>query len=432
MNPVLPPLGETRKETVSQGGGVSILLSGGDEQSEPESVHSSALNVDLHGRVEGAASERGEAAPAAALPCQYSNNCIGNGIGQFQSAPLSPYRKKSRHRLEMAIEWMVEEYGIERVGLLTLSFGVPGSGRGSLETFLLREQAKDLEFVQARWHSFRSNVIAVRYPDWICILEPHKDGVWHIHVVVATKEDIRTGTDVETLSNYKLPYWLRRGKHLRNEALAAEWKALRETACKYRFGRVELLPIKKTKEAFSRYLGKYLTKTFNLVPPGRRHRLVRFSRGVGRHFSMRFSIVGLGNLIYRTRLKLAASMLWFKDYGDFAEYFGARWNYYLRDIIAGIPIPLVFGKGNFETGVASKLLNLFAENPVPFLDPESKQKMTAACRGLWHRFEELAFDAPATVHWREKRPPEADNIDVGPLTEADLQDDLFRPSDVPF
>jgi hypothetical protein len=334
--------------------------------------------------------------------------------------------------LELAIEWMVEEYGIERVGLLTLSFGVPGSGRGSLETFLLREQAKDLEFVQARWHSFRSNVIAVRYLDWICILEPHKDGVWHIHVVVATKEDIRTGTDVETLSNYKLPYWLRRGKHLRNEALAAEWKALRETACKYRFGRVELLPIKKTKEAFSRYLGKYLTKTFNLVPPGRRHRLVRFSRGVGRHFSMRFSIVGLGNLIYRTRLKLAASMLWFKDYGDFAEYFGARWNYYLRDIIAGIPIPLVFGKGNFETGVASKLLNLFAENPVPFLDPESKQKMTTACRGLWHRFEELAFDAPATVPWREKRPPEADNIDVGPLTEADLQDDLFRPSDVPF
>lgn len=38
MNPVLPPLGETRKETVSQGGGVSGSLSGGDEQSEPESA----------------------------------------------------------------------------------------------------------------------------------------------------------------------------------------------------------------------------------------------------------------------------------------------------------------------------------------------------------------------------------------------------------
>jgi len=46
----------------------------------------------------------------------------------------------------------------------------------------------------------------------------------------AVKADIRTGTDVETLSNYKLPYWMRRGKHLRNEALAAEWQVLREFA----------------------------------------------------------------------------------------------------------------------------------------------------------------------------------------------------------
>jgi hypothetical protein len=237
---------------------------------------------------------------------------------------------------------------------------------------------------------------------------------------------------LETLSNYKLPYWMRRSKHLRNEALAAEWKALRETACKYRFGRVELLPIKKTKEAFARYLGKYLTKTFHLVPPGRRHRLVRFSRGVGRHFSMRFSIVGLGNLIYRTRLKLAASMLCFKDYSDFVEYFGSRWNYYLRDIIASIPIPLRFGKGDFKTGVAAKVLNLFAENPGPFLDPELKQKMTAAHRMLWFKFEELAFEAPARAHWREARPQESDNIDVGPVTEADLHDDLFRPPDLPF
>jgi hypothetical protein len=82
----------------------------------------------------------------------------------------------------MAIEWMVNKYGINHVGLLTLSFGVPGSGRGSQATKELRELAKDLDFVQKRWASFRSNVIAVRYKDWICILEPHKDGVWHIHV----------------------------------------------------------------------------------------------------------------------------------------------------------------------------------------------------------------------------------------------------------
>ena len=34
---------------------------------------------------------------------------------------------------------------------------------------------------------------------------------------------------------------------------------------------------------------------------------------------MQFSVWSLGNLIYRTRLKMAAEMLHFQDYGDFAD-----------------------------------------------------------------------------------------------------------------
>jgi hypothetical protein len=48
------------------------------------------------------------------------------------------------------------------------------------------------------------------------------------------------------------------------------------------------------------------------------------------------------------------------------------------------------------------------------------------------RLTKLAFEAPATAHWREARSPEADNIDAGPVTEADLYDNLFRPLDAPF
>ena len=45
-------------------------------------------------------------------------------------------------------------------------------------------------------------------------------------------------------------------------------------------------------------------------------RLVRFSRSLSRRFTMRFSLHTLGNLIHRTRLKLAASMLgWEHDRG---------------------------------------------------------------------------------------------------------------------
>ena len=46
-------------------------------------------------------------------------------------------------------------------------------------------------------------------------------------------------------------------------------------------------------------------------------------------------------------------MLHFQEYGDFADYFGSRWHYYLGEIIASIPVPLVFGKGQFQSGVAA-------------------------------------------------------------------------------
>ena len=177
------------------------------------------------------------------------------------------------------------------------------------------------------------------------MFELHRDGVWHIHVVVATKKDIRTGTNIEVLSNYKLPYWMRRGRHLRNEALAKEWKELREIACKYRFGRVELLPVKKSGEAVGYYLGDYLVKTYNKIPRGQRCRLVRFSKNINHAIDPKFAILGIGNLIYRTRLKIAAGMLNFQEFGDFAEYFGSKWNFLLKNDIAWIPIPFRFSKG---------------------------------------------------------------------------------------
>jgi hypothetical protein len=409
-------------------------LVGALNRAEPDSEHncSPVLRPDVvpTGEVEGAGAVRPVRAARPALPCHNSNSCIEKE--KWKSEPLSPYRKKSRHRLITAIEGVVRKHGVNRVGLLTLSFGVPGSGRGSEATRELREQAKDLDFVQARWHSFASNVVTRRYEDWICVLEPHRDGVWHLHVAVSTKADIRTGTDVETLSNYKLPYWMRRGKHLRNEALAAEWQVLRETCCKYRFGRVELLPIKKTGAAVARYVAGYLSKSFGLVPAGRKNRLVRFSRSLSQRFTMRFSPHTLGNLIHRTRLKLAASMLHFEEYGDFADYFGSRWHYYLGQIIASIPVPLVFGKGQFESGVAAMMLREFVQDPLPYLDEAGKKSMIAAHSGLLRKFTELAFDESAEARWQESRPEEADNIDVGPVTETDFQGDLMEASGDPF
>lgn len=331
----------------------------------------------------------------------------------------------------LAVEWMVWKYGIERVGVLTLSFGVPGSGKGSYETWELRQQAKHWNFVQKRWQSFRTNVVAVRYADWVCVFEMHKDRVWHIHVVVVTKEDIRTGTDIETLSNYKLPYWQRRGKHLRNEALAAEWADLRRICCRYRFGRVELLPVKKSGEAVGLYLGDYLVKTYNSIAGGKRCRLIRFSQRINEVITSPFSIVGLGQLIHRTRLKIAADMLRLTDYGDFAEYFGPQWNYFLKNIFAWIPMPCRFVKGDFESGTAARVLAGYAEQPKLYLDDRGKAKIDQVACELWRRLRE-ALEENQEARLKYQLNYLSDHWGDRPLTAADMQDDLFDSPDNPF
>jgi len=99
---------------------------------------------------------------------------------------------------------------------------------------------------------------------------------------------------------------------------------------------------------------------------------------------------------------------------------------------AAIPVPLVCGKGQFESGVAAKVLREFAQDPFPYLDEAGKKKMMAAHSDLLRKFTELAFDEAAEMRWEESRPMEADNIDVGPVTETDLQGDLLEASGYPF
>jgi hypothetical protein len=194
----------------------------------------------------------------------------------------------------------------------------------------------------------------------------------------------------------------------------------------------ELLPIRKTGETLARYVAGYLSKSFGLVPSGRKHRLVRYSRNWSHKITMRFSPHTLGNLIHRTRLKLAASMLHFEEYGDFADYFGPRWHFYLGDIIASIPVPWKFAKGDFESGLAAKVLRGFAEDPFAVLSKEEKAQMTAAHGALLRKFTDLAFDESAEVRWQESQPTEADNIEVGPVMATDLQADLIEASGNPF
>jgi hypothetical protein len=100
-----------------------------------------------HGEGPAVDATGGAGGAAAALPCQYNDNCIEKRKSRKKLlARLTPNQRSVRHKVILAIELMVAKHGLERVGVLTLSFGVSDSGRGSFETWSLRQQAKVFGF----------------------------------------------------------------------------------------------------------------------------------------------------------------------------------------------------------------------------------------------------------------------------------------------
>jgi hypothetical protein len=160
--------------------------------------------------------------------------------------------------------------------------------------------------------------------------------------------------------------------------------------------------------------------------------LVRFSRRINQAISTKFSIHGLGQLIYRTRLKIAAQMLGFTEYGDFADYFGPRWNYLLKNDIAWVPVPFHFLKGDFESGVASVVLAEYAEQPEKYLDARGKKKMGDVSWNLWRLLREVLDEDDTEERLERQFMRFGDNVVDGPLTRDDLQDALFHGSENPF
>jgi hypothetical protein len=76
-------------------------------------------------------------------------------------------------------------------------------------------------------------------------------------------------------------------------------------------------------------------------------------------------------------------------------------HYYLGAIIATIPVPFVFEKDHFKSGVATKVLMDYAEDPHPSLDEAAKKKMSMVQSDLLRKFTDIAFDESAKVRWRE-------------------------------
>lgn len=255
------------------------------------------------------------------LPCRSLETTQSNGKGKPTPEGLTGPRKKVALALSWNVANLCKEWGIERVGFLTLTFA---------------DHVTDPREAQRRFNSLATNVLRKRYPAFVAVLERQKSGRIHYHLLVVLPDDIRTGIDFDAIANgdYKTA----------NKPLRLEWAYWRKTAPVFRFGRTELLPIKSDADALGQYVGKYIAKgqAFR-TEADKGVRLVRYSGGA-RMATCKFAELNRYPNEWRAKVctfvrqmaqayphRRIASM------DDLAFHFGKRWAYQYRDYILGLP-----------------------------------------------------------------------------------------------
>ena len=265
---------EPREERESQGGGIKFSLSGGDEHSEPESQTTfwpSAKTVTL-GQSEAPEVEAPGGGPTSALPCLFVTNAPEHKKEE-ENRPLPGPRKKQADSLTENIKWAAQTFGKNRIAFFTLTLGDKDAGGRFIN---LRDRKK----AQKRFHSLLTHVISKRYLCGVIVIERHRNGGIHFHLVVVCLEDIHGEIDFAACfppkdsfgrPTYKPDY------STANAAIKREWAFWRHTAKLYGFGRHQLQPMRENGEALGRYLGEYLSKDWKQrLPEDKGARCVRY------------------------------------------------------------------------------------------------------------------------------------------------------------
>lgn len=264
-------------------------------------------------------------APGSPLPCRF--------IEATQYPPprklpqealpggLSTHHKKAAAALSWNVAAMVEKYGVDRVGFLTLTFA---------------DHVLDPKEAQRRFNSLKTNILSKRYAQVIRVMERQKSGRIHYHLLVVLPDDIRTGADFDAfaLRDYKSA----------NNHLRREWAYWRKTAGNYGFGRTELMPIRSNAQAMGAYVGKYISKHI-----GQREerdkgvRLVEYTKGA-RMASTRYTSTDFGATQWRRKLYTFVHLTRCSHPGEpvtglasLKRIYGPKWSYQWREFIMNLP-----------------------------------------------------------------------------------------------
>lgn len=324
------------------------------------------------------------AAPApAALPCQNSNNCPktggsgyrlrrsvtvlrgavgaavetrmtvdgeGEGLdsdGRFWQrqedgtwqrllGDLSANERRGAFALRRNVEAFSDHYERERCGFMTLT--------------AKERQITPLEFGEM-WHGLRKHELGW-VESYVRVLEPQRRGSPHYHLLVATPWNLQPDSfDWEAYSEAREAQkrgdiaarreFTKRYAESADPRLRALWRELREVCERYGFGRSEILPFRKGKEAVAEYIGGYLESGLEFRrPEWKGARRIEYDRQASKEWkacSVRFGWVSAGASAWRSRVGEVAMAVGASDMDGLRRVFGSKWGYRLRGAIMTSP-----------------------------------------------------------------------------------------------
>jgi len=275
------------------------------------------------------------AAPAAGagapLPCLSRN--ISNEdwsqdgyteLSDYHKTGLSDYHKKVAECIKLNAAWLIERYGIEHVGFLTLTF----------------KSDVGLKAAQRRFNSMRTGFLTDHFGEFIKVTELTRRGWVHYHLMIVTRADIRTGFDFQAQKTAQTAVtiadrrrWTKIYAASASPYLRGLWKLLREKSDVYGFGRHELLPIRSSKEAVAWYLGGYVSKCVKgRRPQDKGARFYQCSQG-WKAASVHFAWRTIRSWIWRQKVAKLAAVFGAADTADLARICGKHWCYHLKEQI---------------------------------------------------------------------------------------------------
>jgi hypothetical protein len=259
-----------------------------------------------------------------------------DGTWQRLLGDLSANERRSAFALRRNVEAFSDHYDRERCGFMTLT----AKERG----------ITPWEFGEM-WHCVRKHEL-VWVESYVRVLEPQRRGAPHYHLLVATPWNLQPDSfDWDAYGEAREAQkrgdiaarreFTKRYAESADPKLRALWRELREVCERYGFGRSEILPFRKGKEAVAEYIGGYLESGLEFRrPEWKGSRRIEYDRQASKAWKMcsvRFGWVSAGASAWRSRVGEVALAVGASDMDGLRRVFGSRWGYRLRGAIMTSP-----------------------------------------------------------------------------------------------